>query len=64
MLGYEFARPKVARDGRVYTRRTVQPARPGTPKWYIYAERPIDEPRIARAAKLLRDFVARESSRG
>lgn len=64
VLRYETARPRVARDGRVYTRRTVQPARPGMPKWYIYAERPIDEPTVARAAKLLRDFIAREAARG
>ena len=63
VLRYEIARPRVARDGRVYTRRTVQPAGAGLAKWYIYAEHPIDEPTIARAAKLLRDFLAHEAAR-
>lgn len=64
VLRYEITRPRVARDGRVYTRRTVQPARPGIAKWYIYAERPIDEPTIERATRLLRDFIAREAADG
>lgn len=63
VLRYEVARPRVARDGRVYTRRTVQPAKRGMPKWYIYSERPVDEPTIERAAALLRDFQARETAR-
>lgn len=63
VLRYEIARPRVARDGRVYTRRTVQPVRAGVPRWFIYTERPADEPTIERAAALLRDFVARETAR-
>lgn len=64
VLRYEVARPRVARDGRVYTRRTVKPAKRGMPNWYIYSEHPVDGQDIARAAKLLRDFIASEAARG
>jgi len=54
----EIAKPKIARDGRVYTRLTVRPNRRRTPKWYLYAERPVDDAAVERAAELLRAFVA------
>jgi hypothetical protein len=58
VMRVEEAKPRIARDGRVYTRRTVQPSRQGMARWYIYTEHPVDGPTIERAAKLLRDFAA------
>jgi len=58
VLRYDVTqRPRVARDGRVYTRRTVQPFAPSTPAWYVYSEKPVDGPRMVRALTLLKDFV-------
>jgi len=64
VLRYEIARPKVARDGRVYTRRTMKPDAPNAPKWYIYSEHPITAATVGRALELLREFVAREAECG
>jgi len=61
VLRYDVTqRPRVARDGRVYARRTVQPFAPTTPAWFLYSERPVDAPRMTRALTLLKDFVASE----
>ena len=64
VLPYEIARPKVARDGRVYTRRTMKPDAPNAPKWYIYNEHPFTAATVGRALELLREFVAREAGGG
>jgi hypothetical protein len=61
VLRYEIARLRVARDGRVYTRRTVRPDAPNAPKWHLYTEHPIGPYTMDRALELLRDFLAREA---
>jgi len=64
VMRVDVARPKVARDGRVHTRRTFKPHARTAPKWYIYSEHPIDGPTVGHAIGLLRNFVAWEKKRG